>query len=87
MAKRTRASRTKRVNRDFIRGLAQRRLELIFKGALEQQRYDIAIESILATCRLFNIPIDGPGRSGSALPFSVEPLEKLMTDAAKRRDS
>lgn len=85
MATRTRTSRTKRTNRDYIRGLARARLELIFKFTLEEKRYDLALESTKALCRLFDIRIDGP--RWPAPHLSPEALQKLMADAEKRRDS
>ena len=85
MATRTRTSRTKRTNRDYIRGLARARLERIFKHALEEHRYGIALEAVMAQCRLSGIRIDPPSRSGA--PLSPEALQQLMTDAETRRDS
>lgn len=87
MTRRTRCGRKKRMSRDYIRGLAGARLELIFKHAFEEQHYEIALEAVKAHCRLFGIRIDGPGRPRPAPIISPEVWQKMLTDAERRRVS
>lgn len=87
MTTRTRTSWKKRTNRDYIRGLARARLELIFKQAFEEKRYEIALEAVKAHCRLFGLRIDELGQPGSAPILSPEIWEQLRIDSKRRRDN
>ena len=84
MAKRRKVRRTTRVSRDLFKARAERRLDRVYFVAMRAKRLDVALESVKALARLYNLSIDSPCEPGTAPTISPEGWQQLLTEAEER---